>query len=168
MLGVKKEKKATAPCHSPQVLWVLVPSLLGKVILNGGKKNPGRGRIDPAHYFTQSSTFTIKLWTRDTVIVAHLRLNTGFFRRSRANFFTYNILSPFGPYHKCHHMQRRTPECRVVEKGAASAERLLFVFGLKHRSGRPRSAVTLGATSQPVDNDNADAVFFLPAQLLSL
>lgn len=40
MLSMKKEgeKKATAPCHSPQVLWVLVPSLLGKVILNGEKK----------------------------------------------------------------------------------------------------------------------------------
>lgn len=72
----KKKKKAIAPCHSLQVLWVLVPSPLGKVILNG--KNPGRGSIDPAHYFTQSSTFTIKLWTRDTVIAAHLRLNTGF------------------------------------------------------------------------------------------
>lgn len=77
LLCVEREKKATAPCHSLQVLWVLVPSLLGKVILNG-KKNPGRGRIDPAHYFTQSSTFSIKLWTRDTVTVAHLRLNTGF------------------------------------------------------------------------------------------
>lgn len=78
MLGLKKGKKATAPCHSLQMLWVLVPSLLGKVILNGKKKNPERGCIDPAHYFTQSSTFTIKLWTRDTVIVAQLRPNAGF------------------------------------------------------------------------------------------
>lgn len=39
MLGVKEEKKmATAPCHSLRVLWVLVPSLLGKVILNGKEK----------------------------------------------------------------------------------------------------------------------------------
>lgn len=89
-----------------------VPYLLGKVILNG--KNPWRGGIDPAYYFTQSSTLTIKMWAE----ILSLLLIRGLVQTSQekpAYCFAYNIQSPLGPYHKCHLMQRRISEYRAVK-----------------------------------------------------
>lgn len=55
--------------------------------------------------------FTIKMWA--VMSLPLIWALTQISQERLPNCFAYNIQSPFGPYHKCHHMQRRISECRA-------------------------------------------------------
>lgn len=64
-----------------------------------------------SHKATPPSPFTIKM--QAVMSLPLIWALTHISQERIPNCFAYNIRSPFGPYHKCHHMQRRIPECRA-------------------------------------------------------
>lgn len=88
------------------------PLCWDKVSMNG--RHLRGASIDLVHNFTQSSTFTIKMLAGRVTLLLIWGL-AGVLRRIWPLAHLFHIQAPFGPYHKCHHMQRRMAECPAVK-----------------------------------------------------